>query len=257
MADQFNPYAAPAASSIHPRAAEWLHSTNDPSLQKVARGLGLIYTSILVLVSTFILVFVGSMVVGGLAIGGGGRPNPREMQGGLQIVMVLYILGLLLGYGLNLVGTFMCLATPEETGAKGMITTSVIITVVSLVLTIVNFIVNNNAVAGVAGILSVIGGICFILFLKRLAGFIGALHLEQRARSILIALAVGVGFLILLLVLMVGMEPNAPRAGGGILAGIAITSLVLTIGGLVVFVMYANLINNLRKAIQAGGSTNY
>jgi hypothetical protein len=252
MQDEFNPYAAPASTAMHPRAAEWLHSTDDPSLQKVAQGLGLIYLSIIVILASLILMFFL-----GIAFAAAEAPAAaqRGATGGVPVVVMLGGLGIIVGYILSLVGSFMCLATPAETGAKGLITVSVVMMVLSLVLNVGNFFVENRGTESLASLFSVIGGICFIIFLKRLAQFIGATHLAQRAKNILIALVVGVALMILMLVLALGGGMNIARGGGG--GGLAITAflaILLMIGGLVVFVMYANLINNLRKAIQSGGA---
>jgi hypothetical protein len=263
MEDQFNPYAAPTATTMHPRAAEWLRSTSDPSLQKVARGLGLIYASIVLILLCAILAAVLGPVFAG--VGGrnamraaqAGQPiDPAQAFSGVGIFLILCGLGIITGYIMSLVGSLMCLATPEETGAKGLITTSVAVMVIALVLNIATYAIDDaraeNAIDGLSKILSVVGGITFILFLKKLAEFIGAHHLATRAKSILIALAVGV----LLMILSIALIFSAgPRAGGGGVAVAGLIMLVVLIGGLVVFVMYANLINNLRKAIQSGGTT--
>jgi len=251
MQEEFNPYAAPASTAMHPRAAEWLRSTDDPSLQKVAQGLGLIYLSIVILVGSVILMFVLGLVLTAAE----GPAAPRGALGGVPIVVVLGGLAMIVGYLLSLVGSFMCLATPAETGAKGLITASVVLMVLSLVLNIANFFARSRGTEGLTNLFSVIGGICFIIFLRRLALFIGATHLAERARNILIALVAGVAIIILMVILAIAGGLNAARGGGGGLVAIAFfLGVVLVIGGLVVFVMYANLINNLRKAIQSGGA---
>ncbi|MEX2139766.1 MAG: hypothetical protein WD894_10930 [Pirellulales bacterium] len=219
----------------------------------MAKGLGLIYISICIILLSAILIGILGGVTGAMGAQRGARAMqpgeafPRPEFGGMAIVMLLCGLGLIVGYTLGLIGTFMCLATPQETGAKGLITTSVVLMVIALVMTIANVAVENMALAGLANILSVAGGIAFILFLKKLAEFIGAIHLARRAQSILIALVVGVGLLI------VSLGIAVTGGGAAIIAGLVI--FVLMIGGLVVFVMYANLINNLRKAIQSGGAS--
>src|SRR5688500_1326201 len=105
MPDEFNPYAAPTSTAMHPRAAQWLRSTDDPSLQKVAQGLGLIYngtiTIILAVLLGLILTLVASFAAGG---------------GGAIMMMVIMALVLLAAFIMVIVGTLMCLATPEETG---------------------------------------------------------------------------------------------------------------------------------------------
>ena len=237
-----------------PARAEWLRSTDDPSLQKVARGLGLIYTSIVIILLSAILLGVLEGVMNAMgaqgarrAIQAGEPVDVRQIGGGMAIVLIICGLGLIVGYILSLVGSVMCLATPEETGAKRLITTAVVLMIIALAMRLVNYAMNNAAIEGVANLFSVIGGITFIVFLKKLAEFVGADHLARRAQNILVALVIGVALLVLSVAIVV-MEDQAAIVVAGFIG------LVLIIGGLIVFVMYANLINNLRKAIQSGGT---
>jgi hypothetical protein len=233
VADEFNPYAAPTSTAMHPRAAEWLQSPDDPSLQKVASGLGMIYNGILV-------VFGGS-ILGALAVvfafGVGGA------IGGM-VVVPLVLLALLTGVIMIIVGTLKCLATPEETGAKGLIGAAVTLYAAGFILSVIwqstktpSFLVANQ-------VIWLGGSICFLLFLRQLAQFIGAGHLAERARLLLVLLGVTTGVRLLGLI---GQFVSIPLLG---LLGFG--ALIIS---LVSFFLYLGLLNRLRIAIQSGGAS--
>jgi hypothetical protein len=230
MQEEFNPYAAPASAAMHPRAAEWLRSTDDPSLQKVAQGLGLIYSGTVTVIAAIILGAIMA-VVAGMAAGGGA-----------MMIVVIAALALLAAVIMIIVGTLMCLATPEETGAKGLIIASVALYAVGICLSILGSLTTNE-VAQSAGTLASLGGnIAFLLFLKQLSQFIGATQLAERAKLLLILLGITIGLqLILVVVALAGV------------AAVGVLALPIAVIGLVSLFMYLGLLNRLRKAIQSGG----
>jgi hypothetical protein len=231
MQEEFNPYAAPTASTMHPRAAQWLRSTDDPSLQKVAQGLGLLYNGTLTVIAGIILGII-LLVVAGVAAG----------PGGAMMMMVILAFVLLAAFIMIIVGTLMCLATPEETGAKGLIVASVALYAVGICLSLLGGFTNSQ-LAQSAGVLASLGGnISFLLFLKQLSQFIGATELVERAKLLLILLAVNIG---LQLISVVGALAGA--------AAIRILALAIIVIGLISLVLYLRLLNSLRQAIQSGG----
>jgi hypothetical protein len=251
MQDQFNPYAAPATVAMHPRAAEWLQTPQDPSLQKVATGLGFIYLSILIILLTAILFFVVTMVWAGGAgqrVAQGGNPQVVVAEARtLGMIGLAAGLAMIVGYVLNVVGTFMCLATPAESGAKGWITASATLMVMSILMQISAFFIRDRetarVVSGIQPLMTIAGGICFLVFLKRLAQFIGSERLTRRAQKILTLLVVGFAMTVIMVALIVT---------GNLWAALLV--LVLLIGGLIVFAMYANLLVSLKNAIRGGGA---
>jgi hypothetical protein len=217
---------------MHPRAAEWLHSTDDPSLQKVARGLGLIYNGIITIVLAILFGLLGMFVVG-IATG----------EAGLGFVVLIAFFVGFVGMIMIVVGTLMCLATPEETGAKGLVTASVILSVISFCASVIAEFTQNDIVE-IIGTLTGIGSqITFLLFLKKLSEFIGAISLAERAKTLLILMAVVFGLQVLALV-AVFVVP-------GLLVVLGLAMLVI---GLISFFMYLRLLDGLRKAIQSGGT---
>jgi hypothetical protein len=231
MQEEFNPYAAPTATAMHPRAAEWLRSTDDPSLQKVAQGLRLIYNGTVTLIAG---VIIGAILaaVAGIAAGGGGA----------MMILVIAALVLLAAFIMIIVGTLMCLATPEETGAKGLIIASVALYAVGICLSILGSL-TESPVAQSAGTLASLGGnITFLLFLKQLSQFIGAIQLVEKAKLLLILLGITIGLQLIMVVVAL--------AGS---AAIGLLALAILVIGLVSLFMYLGLLNSLSKAIQSGG----
>jgi hypothetical protein len=235
MQEEFNPYAAPTTSAMHPRAAQWLRSTDDPSLQKVAQGLGLIYNGTVTIIAAIILgivlLFVAASVAG---------------PGGAMIMGVIMALALLAAFIMIIVGTLMCLATPEESGAKGLIVASVALYAVGFCLSLVGQFAENQLAQGAGTLASIGGNIAFLLFLKQLSQFIGATELAERAKLLLILLVVTIGLQLISVV--------AVLAGA---AAIGILALVAIVIGLVSLVLYLRLLNGLRQAIQSGGERNF
>jgi hypothetical protein len=232
MQDDFNPYAAPATTAMHPRAAEWLRSA-DPSLLKVARGLGMIYNGIITLI---LAVLVGLLV--GLILAFAAGPGATLFVAG---VAGLAVLG---GLIMVLIGTLMCLATPEETGAKGFIFASVALSVVGFIASIIGQFMQNTPVITLGTLASLTANILFLLFLRQLSEFIGAFELAERAKLLLILLGVTVGFQV---VAFVGAFIALPLLG--------LLGFVAAIISLVSFFLYLGLLDRLRKAIQSGGAS--
>jgi hypothetical protein len=230
MQDDFNPYAAPTSGTMHPRAAEWLGSA-DPSLQKVAQGLGLIYNGI---ITMLLAVIVGALLMLILTFAAG--------PGGAILVLVVAGIAALAGLIMVLVGTLMCLATPEETGAKGLIYSSVILSVLGFCLSLIGQLVQNSPMMTIGTIATVTANILFLLFLKQLSEFIGAIDLAERARLLLVLMGVTVAFQV---VTVLGLFIALPLLG--------LLGFVVLIIGLVSFFLYLGLLDRLRKAIQSGG----
>lgn len=232
MQDDFNPYAAPTSSTMHPRAAEWLRA-GDPSLQKVARGLGMIYTGTI----TIILAILGGLILGlvmAFAAGGGGG----------MFVFLVAGLAALIGIIMVIVGTLMCLATPEETGAKGFILASVVLYIVGFCASVVGYLVGSDPVSMVGTLASLAANILFLLFLKQLSEFIGAIPLAERAKLLLILWGVTVG---LQIIVALGGFVQLPLLG--------LLALVVVIISLVSLFLYLGLLDRLRKAIESGGAS--
>jgi len=147
-----------------------------------------------------------------------------------------------------IVGTLMCLATPEETGAKGLVTASVILSVISFCtsVSVAAELTQSDVVESIGTLTGVAAEITFLLFLKRLSEFIGAIPLAERAKTLLILMAVVFGLQI------VGLFTAFIPPGLLLILGLSMLVIVL-----ISFFMYLRLLDGLRKAIQSGGAVYY
>ena len=247
MQDSFNPYAAPTTLEMHPAASEWLGTPNE-SLRKVASGLGLIRTGLLLLITVMILFFVGGFF---LAFNGGGRDL-------LPMLLVVFVVAVIVAQILNLVGSIFCLSTPPETGARGWIVASVVAEVLSMIISVATLLgVRTEAGPGVQQLLGIIAGVTFLLFLRKLGLFIGRPDLAQRAVNLLIIFAVLFAIMIGSLVVTVmsvqmaigGQQFRGPAVGPEILIAIGLSVLIL---GLVALSKYLSLLADMKSAILNG-----
>ncbi len=258
MYDPINPYASPTAP-LDPVAVQWL-GTPSPSLRRVANGLGLIFTANLITLAE---------VLGGIAFLLLVRVDPATLETFSALTSAASLAALVLG----IVGCLFCLATPAESGARGLIYTSVGATLLAL---LIHFAVWLRAMPPATGtlesILNVVAIITFLLFLSSLAKFIGRWDLSKRAVSILIwGILATVAFIVgmVMFVATVGLavlealathQPWAQaqfqaaiqRAGGNtVMAGLLIFTSILVM--FVVYIIYLILLFRSRTAILSGG----
>ncbi len=106
-----------------------------------------------------------------------------------------------------------------------------------------------------------------MLFLQKLALFIGRLDLAAKAKSVLMWCIICAGLFVAAIVIMIGSLGMAffQAANGGAMnhadaanvgAGAGLGGLLIVVAaivGLITFVRYANLLTYLRKAILSGG----
>jgi hypothetical protein len=257
MQDTRNPYASPMATEMSAVAAQWLQSPST-SLTKVANGLGLIYAGIVVVLLSAI---GGPILVAVIAAA-------THSAGLVMILGVLLVVGVLAGVVLNIVGNIFCLATPEETGAQGLIYASVGAMGLGLLISLASLVVTlPQGISLLQMLLNLVAGITFMLFLHRLALFIGRQDLAAKAKSILTWCIICAALFVAAMVIMIGSLGMAffQAANGGAMnradvanvgAGAGLGGLlmvVVLIVGLITFVRYANLLTYMRKAILSGG----
>jgi len=215
-----NPYASPETLETSAPGVEWMQS-GSPELAKTARGLSIVYFGIVLVLLSVISIVLMSL---------------------FPPLLFLSSFGFAVGILMTIIGPILCLSVPEATGAKGLITGSVLLQFVNLLLGMVSIFGFGlpPAARAISSMFWVGAGVLFVLFMRRLASFIGRTDLASKARNVLIFAAVIVlGFLVIGVLQFSG----APDVLG-------IISLPLLIFALVAFVMYANLINSLRKAIR-------
>lgn len=224
-----NPYASPQSDTLSPGEA-WL-AGGAANLQPVYWGLSLIYWGIILLVVGFAVVVAGAVIDG----------RPQAIANVTTSPIVMAGVGMLLLTSLFwFVGPLLCLPAPTAAGARALIIAAVVMQLGSYV---IGFVPLNAALVGGVGVLLWWAGlVAFVLFMRQLAVFIVQPILALRALRLLI-----VGLLWLLLMIAASIMIGMQYAG----LPMALVLLSLLIGGLIVFVMFANLVNDLRKKIRS------
>lgn len=226
---EHNPFAAPQSQS----AVIWTGNVNFEALRTTGNGLRLIYLSLLLLVLLVLVVF-GFSYFANLAPG----PGPS----GLAVLLVTGI-GMLLISLMSLIGGAMCLTVPRESGGKGFVIASVAIHGLNLLLLFgggfFGFATTESLIMSLVNAVSVV---LFLLFLRSLASFIDRSDLRRRASRMLTFTCVyGVALIIIAMI---------PGPGPAAFSFTLVAGLVIVIGALIMFVMFANLVSDLSKAIR-------
>lgn len=231
-----NPYASPVATGGYEQVRQFFGS--DAALRKVASGLNLVYWSI----GVSILAAIGSGILG--AILGPARVQAPTILGTLVVIgLTTTVMGI--------VGKVMCLAVPPQTGAQGLIISAVVLEIFgNLGGLVARFSKLPPEVAtpffGGVSLLGIIGAVLFVLFMRKLALYIGRPELARKASSILI---VGGLAVVAMLMALAGVLLAQNRLMGGregiLLVFGAIGGLLMLAGGL----MYIGLLARLRDAI--------
>ena len=180
-------------------------------------------------------------ILGGAILSAALRGNEMVLLGMIGVSILAQLM--------SIVGQFRCLDVPEKVKATGPIYTAVALAVTSIVLSIATAIPALGAPAWAnqfAQLLSTIGSFCFLVFLIRLADFLGDPKQISRARFVLTGT---IALFVLGIVMGVFMAVGGGPQGGGNAGVLILMGLVLLVLGLTVFVSYANLLDGLRKVI--------
>ncbi len=221
MSEPFNPFAAPETRDLVQDQAVGDYQ----QLAGVERGLRLIYFGICG-------VFLSAMATGVLAIAS------RDL-------MIIGAAGVLISWLMLIIGPFFCLSAPADSGAKWLIGASILFQLTGFLLSIA---LRTGADVPLAlqllsQLSGVTGGVLFILFLMKIAKYIGREDLRRRGINVLI------GSVVLFVIAMFALYSATTGVRGNIEPGGLIALVISAIGALVLFVMYANLVNYLAKAI--------
>jgi hypothetical protein len=231
MTDEFNPFASPQADMSGTLGAAWLQE-GPRSLRRTGIGLSLVFYGIVVMLFA-ILAFLGTMSAA--AIAGG-------VVGGVSTVLVL--LAVLVGALLLCVGPLVCLAVPSETGAQKLIVGSVVLQSANLVFAIASllepFLPGSlpRAVILSLPLIGLAGQVLFVLFMKRLAEYVGRPDLAALARGVMLR---GTAMVALGGLALAGKAADV-RIADPVLA-------VVVLGLWVVVIRWAGLVNHLRRVL--------
>jgi hypothetical protein len=145
-----------------------------------------------------------------------------------------------LGAGIGvLVGQALCTNAPQHSGARGYAIGAIVCVALNFILSFIGGATQTEALSGIAGLISLVGNILFILFIRQAATYLGNLELASSAGNFLIfAVCMFVGF-IAIVVAAVLAPPIA-----------AILGLAIGIAALVMFIWYLRLIKNLMTTIE-------
>ncbi len=231
-----NPYAAPLAASYVAPGAQWIR-VDSPGLRRVGVGLLIEFCACLTQVGSVLFAFVFLQFLAGELIRGGMSIEAAQA--------ILYFLAgvALLATALRIVGMLLCLAVPDESGAKGLIIAAVVLMICAVVADLSMLVVQTEApIELVSRLLGLLGWIFFILFLRKTSQFIGRADLAAQAGSLLGMLAALVAMVIVLGV-VAGLRMREPA----LLLVLVVAILVLAISMLV---RYLILIHRLRVALR-------
>jgi DNA-directed RNA polymerase subunit RPC12/RpoP/uncharacterized membrane protein len=103
---------------------------------------------------------------------------------------------------LSTIGRILCLTVPKQVGAKDLIYLAVAFDIMALFLSFSPMIPGMQDLRGLSGPLGVIGIVLFVFFLRKLANYIDASELAQRAWEVLILWAI-LGVLSIFVVLLI------------------------------------------------------
>ena len=247
-----NPSAPPTVEPLVPDDERMQTWTGD--LTKTGTGLTLVLFGILSVLVSGAVVIPGVVLAGvGFLINWGnttGSMSPLAWVGGG--VAILGLVGVLIGYLMMFVGPFRCLSAPAAARGRGLIIGSVVCQTLPVITVFGSFLLQISwldlpaptrggpfeiAIAG----LGLASQILFVLFMRRIAAFIGRMDLVAHARNILIGAALMAScFAIQGIAHLVARNPGDALAGMGALAAF------------IVFVLYLGLLVRLRRAIKSG-----
>ena len=199
-----------------------------------------------------IIAMVAFALFGSMAAGGMTRNAATAASAGMVVGGLLGIGVLIAGLSI-LVGEFLCLTIPPETGAKGLITGAIGCLIGQLILNITGQFVDPGAVAVGIALLSMVLAIAhfvlFVLFMKAGASYVGRDDLARRSMTILIGIVAS--FLIMIgSSLLLGVVGRT--LGGGAALFLLIPMLVSVIALLVFAVGYVFLQIRIGTALRSG-----
>jgi hypothetical protein len=213
-------------------------STGDPGWRTVRKGLRTIYVSIGVIFIAAIALGVLSGVAGA-SMGGGAGPGAASSALVLVLIPALVILGAAIAV---IVGQFMCCAVPAETGAKNFALIAAVCIIINIVCSMASAVVPPAQALG--SIASLTGNVLFILFIRKVALYLGNTDLASSAMKFLIFLAVIVAAVVALVVMAIAAQEKA-------LFGLM--GLLFVVAAIVALVWYLRLLAKTVETIDGGG----
>jgi hypothetical protein len=158
------------------------------------------------------------------------------------LAMLLIPEGLvMIGCGIaTFVGQIKCASVPEASGARGFASGAALCLVGSVLLSMVSGAAHLPALNALGQLLSFVGTVLFILFIRAAARYLGNMDLSMSAgRYLVFSVCFIVGLVVMIVAAVVGQMP----------ALFAIFGLGILVCGLIMFIWYLRLVQNLMKTI--------
>ena len=255
---------------------------NAKGWQKVRLGITLILTAILVMLGTLILLPCGMLVGGAAAFslaapGPGGQPgNPGAALGVVGMIAILTVVLMLASHILTLVGYGFCMGAPDESGARGLATATLSLSLASMVASGVSLVMVLAAGAGLAAanpfalgaagtlsmllsfgqmILSLAAMFTFLFFLRAVADALREGALAASIQSLIMLFGISLGaFVVMRLVAMLFLAGGGVGRGAAPAFGLVMLSVtcIAGIGLIVAAIWYLVVLFQVRGAL-----TNY
>lgn len=242
-----NPYASPQAElTVSPFAADAANVLQMPGMRATGIGLSLVYYGIIVLIVSTAVMICGFIFLTTTLFQAG--PNAGRPPNMFPLIVVSMIggSGMLLGGLLHFVGQCVCCAAPSPSRARAYAIAAVLSQVCNIGLFVASIAQTVMVGPNQDRPLNVfvypvwlLSNVLLVLFMYRLAAFIGRGDLKDRARNVFVLGIVLLGLL--------GAMVFAIVVEHTILVGSL--AIVVLIGGLIGLVMFANLTNTLRKIL--------
>lgn len=206
---------------------------------KVPLGIDCIYSGFLL----FILVSVLG-VLAMLALG----DNPRSLLFALRAVGCL-------AFAANILTTFgllSCLTAPPQMPGEGSIRVAVLIDLLALTITVAGFFtVVPPLLSEVIRLLSVVGYVCVVLFLRQLGDSLGVREISEGAAGVLKwSVRIFVLWLSLIAMSMLAQANVLPGDAAG--KGILLLGIALVVVGIIGVIRYENLLSTCRDTLANG-----
>lgn len=245
------------------------------ALRTVSTGFKLVLIGVVLMIIAVAIAIFGLCLLFAMAQGGGGPPGgPMAFLEGAMIFALIVVALYLIGILIVLVGRFVCMAVPPETGsAKSLLVFSVVAELVGISASILNVAdafanflsLELKLVVTIGGSLaSLAGTITFLMFTHRLATFIRRPDLASRALSVI---WLGVGFVVCYVGALIFVEAakgGGPRAGGPAAAGgciglvlVLVALLLLLIATIIYVIVLSGMSSALPRYASRGDYDDY
>jgi hypothetical protein len=213
-----------------------------PGWKSVRNGLRTVYISL-------ITIFLGAIVIG-ISVASAffmSRGSDNALAFGASIVMVIILAIVIIVASIAMVvGQFMCCAAPAASGAKAFAMIAAFSIIGNMVFSGASEAMKGSdferVLDGLAGLTTLVGNICFVLFIRKIAKHLGDEELASSAAR----------FLIFMLVVVAGLVGGAVASAVAkmepLLAVLGICAFVLLIVG---FLWYLRLLRSAVKTIDS------